>query len=202
MRFLKLSELSNILKRTAVLAAAMTVVLAAVPAGASGGGGEEKKEGESAVAPMPKDQKEFYEKSAKLTTLTNRIVEHEKQFQELVRKKNEAKSTEEKQALIKQMVELTNTRNKDVDSYNKVKADLTYRYPNQGEILDRRYHTQSKRSMEELEGVAGLDELLTRTKKVVEKKFAPFMPEEQAQTKPKVAQPAAEEKPKRLRLEK
>ena len=173
---------------------------------ASGGGGEaeagaEKKVGEGA-APLPKEQKEFYDKSSKLTTLTNRIAEHEKQFQELVRKKNETSSTTEKQDIIRQMVELTTTRNKDVDSYNKVRSELTYRYPTQGEALQRRYQTQNKRSVEELESVAGLDELLTRTKKVVEKKFAPFKPEEdEAKVKSKIAQPQ-EEAPKRLRLEK
>lgn len=188
------------------LSISILALLFVVSAFASGGGGEaeaggEKKAGEGA-APMPKDQKEFYEKSARLTTLTNRIVEHEKQFHELVRKKNEAKSTTEKQEIIRQMVELTTTRNKDVDSYNKVKSDLTYRYPNQGEALQRRYQTQNKRSVEELEGVAGLDELLTRTKKVVEKKFAPFKPEEdEKKAIPKIAQPE-EEAPKRLRLEK
>lgn len=181
----------------------LVLALAGFSAHASGGGGDEgeKKEGESA-APMPKDQKEFVEKSSKLTSLTNRIAESEKQFHELVRRKAEAKTPEQKQAIIQQMNELTAARNKDVESYNKVKSDLTLRYPNQGEQLNRRYQTQSKRSVEELEGAAGLDELLTRTKKVVERKFAPFMEDEvKKETKPKVAQPQ-EEKPQRLRLEK
>lgn len=192
MRFLKLSIL--------VLSFSFTIL-----AGASGGGGgegeEKKKEGEGAAS-VSKEQKEFFDKSAKLTALTNRIADQEKQFHELVRKKNETKSTTEKQQIIRQMVELTTARNKDVDSYNKVKSDLAYRYPNQGEALQRRYQTQSKRSVEELEGVAGLDELLTRTKKVVEKKFAPFKPEEdEKRAIPKIAQPE-QEPPKRLKLEK
>jgi len=161
-----------------------------------------KEEGGTAGAPLAKDQKEFLEKSAKLTTLTNKISESEKQFNELVRLKSATRETAEKQRIIREMVEVTNQRNKDVDTFNKLKSDLGLRYPNQGEHLNRRYHTQTKRSVEELEGVAGLDELLTRTKKVVEKKFAPFMEDEPGPaTKNKIAQPETEP-PKRLRLEK
>ncbi len=57
--------------------------------------------------------------------------------------------------------------------------------------------------MEELEGVAGLDELLTRTKKVVEKKYAPFMVDDlEPDGKPKAAHAPIADEPKRLRLEK
>jgi len=52
-----------------------------------------------------------------------------------------------------------------VEEYTKVKSDLALKYPNQGVNLNRRYQTQIKKSVEELEGAAGLDELLTRTKK-------------------------------------
>lgn len=165
---------------------------------AAGGGGE---------APEPtlsKDQKEFVEKSSKLTTLTNKISEAEKQFAELVHHKNASKDTAEKQRYIHEMIALAEQRNKDVDAYNKLKSDLALRYPNQGERLNRRYHTQSKRSVKELEGVAGLDEFLTHTKKVVMKKFESFNKEESKA--PPTRKPAqhsdGQEEVKRLRLEK
>ena len=166
---------------------------------ASGGGGE----GASA-APIPKDQKEFTEKNSKMNTLINKISEAEKHFKELVHHKNEAKTTAAKQTIIHEMVAVTNQRNKDVDEYNKLRSDLDLRYPNQGQRLDRNYKTQMKRSVEELEGVAGLDELLTRTKKMVEKKFAPFMQEEAKarQGKRQLANEPRGDEPKRLRLEK
>jgi hypothetical protein len=184
----------------------ISVLAASLPALA---GAEEKKEGgaEGGAAkegPEPegsKEQKEYYEKTAKMNTLANRIEETEKKFQETVRAKADAKSTEEKQKCIKEMVELANQRNKDVDAYNKVKAELTYRYPYQGEKLNRHYQTQSHRTAEELENAGGLDDQLTRTKKIVEKKFAPFMEDEKPAAQPKIAKPA-EEKPARLRLEK
>jgi hypothetical protein len=138
-----------------------------------------------------------------MNSLVNKLAEYEKQFNELVHRKNEAKTAPEKQAVIHEMVELADQRNKDVDQYNKLKSELELRYPNQGEHLNRRYQTQTKRTVEEMEGVAGLDELLTRTKKVVEKKFAPFMVDEpKPESKKKAAHAPLEEEPKRLRLEK
>lgn len=154
------------------------------------------------VEEVSKDQREFYEKSGRLTSLTNKIADLEKQFQELVRKKAAAPNSEAKQAIIKEMVELSEQRNKDVETYNRLKADLTYRYPAQGEQLNRRYGTQTKRTVEEMEGAVGLDELLTRTKKVAERKFAPFLEEEKAKAPKSRATAPEEEKPKRLRLEK
>ena len=166
----------------------------------------ESEGGNEGKAPAPtvsKDEKEFTEKTAKLTSLTNRITEAEKRFAELVHKKDESKDTVEKQKIIAEMLEVTKQRNKDAEDYNKVKMDLKLRYPNQGERLERRYQTQTKRSVEELEGVAGLDELLTRVKKVVEKKFASFEEkEEKGEKKPAKSAAGAEEKPKRLRLQK
>lgn len=172
--------------------------------GGGGGGGGEGGEGAPAAPAIPKDQKEFTDKNTKLNGLISRITESEKQFKELVHHKNEAKTTAEKQTIIHEMVELTNQRNKDVDAYNKLKSDLELRYPNRGEHLNRRYETQTKRTVEELEGVAGLDELLTRTKKIIEKKFAPFMEADvQAQNKKGTGHhPAAADEPVRLRLEK
>jgi hypothetical protein len=178
------------------------LVFANPPAFANEGGGEGEG-GKPAAAAVSKDEKEFTEKTAKLNSLTNRIAEAEKRFAELVHEKSATKSTEEKQKIIAQMLEVAKQRNKDAEEYNKVKMDLQLRYPNQGERLERRYQTQSKRTVEELEGVAGLDELLTRVKKVVEKKFASFEDKEEKVEK-KRAKPAAvgEEKPKRLRLQK
>jgi hypothetical protein len=162
---------------------------------------EEEGKKSEAAAPLPKDQKEFSEKTARLNSLTTRIEEDEKQFQEMVQKKSEEKSTDERQRIIKQMVEVTNDRNKSALEFNKLKSELSLRYPNQGEHLDRNYRTQSKKTVEELEGAAGLDELLTRTKKIVEKKFAPFNPPQPEVKKAKVEE-VSEDRPKPLRLEK
>lgn len=198
MPFIKLSILlTSLTFAFSVLAAEGKGGGEATDSGGSSGGGAEM---------ITKDQKEYIEKTSKLTTLTNRIEEADKQFQELIRKKNAAPTAEQKQAIIKEMVELNDKRNKDVDQFNKLKTDVSLRYPHKGEHLNRRYQTQSKRSLEEVEGVAGLDEMLSRIKKVVDHRFAPFKEADKKDksggTTSRSAGSSTAEEPKKLRLEK
>ena len=173
-----------------------------LPVQASGGEGGGEASG-NVMKALPKEQKEFYDKTQRLNTLTSRIEEAEKTFNGLVRQKAAEKNPDEIQKILKQMNEVTKERNKNADEYNKVKSELALRYPNQGEHLNRHYQTQSKKTVEELEGAAGLDELLTRTKKLVERKYAPFADPNEIPAKPKTqAAKPEEEKPKRLKLEK
>lgn len=161
--------------------------------------------GNAVMGTYTKEQKEYYEKTARLNSLTTRLEEDDKHFMQLVRAKAAEKDTGEKDRIIKQMVQVNDDRNKAADEYNKIKMDLTLRFPNQGEHLNRRYHTQVKKTVEEQEGAAGLDELLTRTRKLIEKKYAPFNDpkQEQGDHEAKIAQPAPPvEKPEQLRLEK
>src|ERR1019366_9768572 len=81
------------------------------------GGGEAKTDG---TQPLDKNQKEFFKKTQRLNSLTTRIEEAERQFQELVRRKSTEKNSEEVQRIIKQMNEVTKDRNKSVDEYNQV----------------------------------------------------------------------------------
>lgn len=196
MRFLNL----KIIWLPAVL---MTLAMAS---GAPAEGEEGKAEGggkRDTAGPFPKEQREFAEKTQRLNSLSTRIEEAERQFQELVGRKAHEKNAAEKQRIIKQMNEVTADRNKAAGEYNTVKSELNLRYPNQGAHLDRRYQTQSKKSVEELEGAAGLDDLLTRTKKMIDKKFAPFADNEAAKLSEKQKPvPREEQKPARLRLEK
>lgn len=169
--------------------------------------GEEKAPAAADANPalsFSKDQREYVDKTAKLNTLTNRIIEQEKRFLAAVHAKSVAKTPAEKKRLIEELTAVAADRNRDVESYNRIRMDVKLRYPNQGVALDRRYNTHQKKSVEELEGVAGLDELLTLTKKIIDKKYAPLLIEEAQRNniKPTVLKSADEEKPKRLRLEK
>jgi hypothetical protein len=192
-------------------------LLSVTHAAEHGGGGEEgakEGEGESAKAADSgtKEQREYLTKSSKLKTLATRIEDTEKEFQDLVHQKSVNRDPEALQEILAQMVDASKRRNKAVDDYNKLKMDLDLRYPNQGQQESRQYQTQNKKTVEELEGVAGLDELLTRTKKIVEKKFAAFDEPDplgvkkarkaKAKAKAGPQEPGAEDdEPKRLRLE-
>lgn len=175
---------------------------------ASGGGGGEgegkaEKEGpaEGAGDGDSKDYKEYQDKLSKMNLHKSRIEEADRVFKELVEKKNAAKTTQEKQVIVNQMVEVTKNRDKDVDLYNSFRIEVSTRYPGEGKKFDRRYKIETKRSVEEMEGVSGLEEKLNRVHQRIETKFAPFKTEEEkAQPAPQVK--THEEKPKRLRIEK
>lgn len=156
-------------------------------------------------APPPitsKDQREFSEKSQRLQTLAARIEESDKQFKELVQTKAHEKNPQVLEGILKQMNVVVKERNKSAEEFNRLKSEIAQRYPSQGLPTKRRYETQAKKSVEELEGAAGLDELLTRTKKIIEKKFATFEDPELNKTSPIKPTTTTEEKPERLRLEK
>ena len=68
--------------------ALLALALGASPLFAEEGGGK-------IIAPLPKEEKEFYEKIARLNTLTTRIEESEKQFMKLVRTKAGEKNPKE-----------------------------------------------------------------------------------------------------------
>lgn len=164
-----------------------------------GGGGE-------APAAVPRDQKEYGEKTIKLTSLASKLEEAEKHFAAVVHEKEEAPTPEAKFPYLKELVEIAKQRNADVAEYNKLKTDLKLRYPNQGEHLNRHFRAREEHSVEELERTVGagpsLDELLIETKRMIDQKYAPFNPEATARArKPaSVGAPAAPKAP-RLRLE-
>jgi len=167
----------------------------------SGGGGHGG--GGSETPALPKDQREFEDKTSKLNYMSSLIEEAAKDFQHLVHEKNQAKTADEKQAIIRQMNELVDRRNKNIETYNKVRMELTLRYPNKGERLNRHYQPKAQKTVEELEASGGLDEMLTVTKRQIEKKYAPFAsPDEKEKHKASSHSSQHGEKPRRLRLEK
>ncbi len=192
--------------RLAIWGLSLSFLLAGVQGHASGGGGEGAEGGTEGApaAAVSKEKKDYTEKSGKLRVLEARILDSEKTFQELIKKKNGAHSSEEKRDIINEMNEVIKVRNDSVDAYEKLRTQIIYRFPDEGDSVRRRYGTQSKRTVEELEGVAGLDEMLTRIKKAVHNKYEPLMPEEEkSMAKSAQAEKAeAEEKQKALRLEK
>lgn len=206
--------------KTTILAIGL-ILFSPTSSSASGGGEAKPAEGgEGAAAPTEnKETRQFNEKNTKLKTLATKIEDTEKEFNDLVHHKAQEKDPDAIQGILKQMVDAARRRNKAIDDYDKLKSELELRFPNQGEVSERQYQTHSKKSVEELEGVAGLDELLTRTKKIVEKKFAAFNEpdEKKGEARPSLALPTPSptgrpapghadtppgEKPKRLRLEK
>jgi hypothetical protein len=83
--------------------------------------------------------------------------------------------------------------------YNTQKAELKYRYPEEGVIIERRYVPLRAQTIEQIEKELGLSSELTKTKKKIDKKYAPFVGEAVTAAPEKqtvVADPTYKEKPK------
>lgn len=194
---------------TKIILAAMLVSPLIAFAEGGEGGGEGAKPG---AAPEKKERSqsaEYVEKTTKLNALQSRIEDAQKDFDKLVEEKEKEKDQKKKDEIIKELVEISKKRNKDVEDYNHKKQELLYQYPAKNAELNRMYETQEKKDVDELQSTADIDDLLTRIKKVIQKKFAPLNPEND---KPKPStkdakaegQPghSGEEAPAKLRLEK
>lgn len=144
----------------------------------------------------PSPSEEYTVKTTKLNMLEGRIEETSRQYDSLVKEKAREKDQNRVQELLRQMVDLDKQRNKDRIEFAQVKQELLYKYPAMTEQLNRDYSIKEKDP--DQEGAGGLDELLTRTKKVIQRKFAPFTKDDE-ELKAKTPPP---EKPKRLVLEK
>lgn len=168
--------------------------------GGEGGEGGAKKVEKKEVTPAA----EYVEKTTKLNTVQVRVFDAQKDFEKLVEEKEHEKDQKKKDEIIKEMVEVSNRRNKDVDDYNRLRQELLYQYPAKTSELNRLYEVQQKKNLEEMQSSADIDDLLTRVKRVIEKKFAPFNPEND-KPKPEVKASATAPKsdePAKLRLEK
>jgi hypothetical protein len=160
------------------------------------GGGEKKKEKQE-----KSQATEYVEKTTKLNTIQVRLIDAQKEFDKLIEEKDKEKDQKKKDDIIKEMVEVSKNRNKDVDGYNKVRQELLYQYPAKTAELNRLYRLEEKKNVDDMQSTADLDEMLTRVKRVIEKKFAPFNPDND---KPKPAAKATLplDQPAKLRLEK
>jgi len=166
--------------------------------GTEGGeGGGEKKIEKKEVSPA----NEYIEKTTKLNTIQVRVFDAQDLFDKLVEEKEKEKDQKRKDEIIREMVDISKRRNKDVDDYNRIRQELLYQYPAKNAELNRLYRVEQKKNADEMQSSADIDDLLTRVKKVIEKKFAPFNPESD---KPKPAAKATgpDDPPAKLRLEK
>lgn len=195
------SSMLSIKTKTIVLMAAVTFAFPAFAGeGAEGGAKASEKK-----AP-PSQAEEYVQKTTRMNAIQSRIDDAQKDFDKLVEEKDKEQDSKKKDELIKELVEVNKHRNKDVEDYNRTKQELLYQYPAKTEELNRLYQTQEKKEVDEMQSTADIDELLTRIKKVIQKKFAPLNPEN---NKPKPSGKDAKntnennsEAPAKLRLEK
>jgi hypothetical protein len=179
------------------------VILLAIPSVA-------RPEGEAAPAAGEKNKKEkptaaveFTQHESKINVIQSRIEDANVEFQKLVEEKSHEKDPQRLDGILKAMVDIANRRNKDVEEFNQVRLEILYKYPSKTAELNRLYEMEQRKTADEMQSTADLDEMLTRVKRVIDRKFASFNPNPPAlKGKPDGKVETETEEPKRLKLEK
>lgn len=132
------------------------------------------------IQKLPPGEEEYREKTQRLNELEGEIIEHEERFNILVKEKGLTADQVRIKAIVEEMAEIKKDRDKKTDEYNKLTEDLKYKYPDKGKAVSRRYAPIEKKSLKQLEKPSKLREDLTRIKRLVDKKYKPFIDEANA----------------------
>jgi hypothetical protein len=161
---------------------------------------DEKKE---AAKPMgdSRESVEYQKKLAKRNTLRVRVDEANKLFADLVKRKAATNDRREQLKIAEQMMAVAKDRDKQSKDYEIVNQEILYKFPSQGQKIDKQFTPKKDKGPDESAEVSATDERLTELKKRMDKKYAPLMPAEEMAARPLVPD-EPEEKPKKLRLEK
>jgi hypothetical protein len=144
-------------------------------AGANEEGGEGGAAKSSAEEVSP-EEREFTEKTAKLSGLEAKIEELDKALDSLIAEKKHEKNPEKMRLLLKDLVSKTRERNAAVDEHRQLKSYLLYRFPGKGKVIQGKYRDHEKASVDTLEKAGGLKELLRETKTLIDEKYRSFDP--------------------------
>lgn len=168
---------------------------------ASEGGGEaegkEAEEGASTQSASPGSgaDREWAKRKSKLNVYETQIKELTKKIQHLIQMKN-AKSVpldeKGKPIDVLETIVVTHKKLKEaVDDYNKEEAEMKYRFPEEGTLVERRYVPMRMQTLDQIEREIGLNGELTRIKKKIDSKYAAIVGDETA--KPIPQKPVAPE---------
>ena len=140
----------------------------------------EEKPAESSEAPSgDQADREWAKRTSKLNIHESKIKDLTKKLQAMIQNKNSnSKMIDEKGQpvdLISQIAASHKELKDTVGMYNKEKDELKYRYPEEGQLIERRYVPLRPQSLEQIEKEIGIDAELSKTKIKIDKKYATFV---------------------------
>src|SRR5690606_19335341 len=94
------------------------------------------------------EDRDFKEKSLKLSGLEARILDMNNQLTLMIELKKREKDSEKSRELMKELVSQTKERNKAVSEHRQLKKHLLYRYPNMRDVIHKKYGVHEEASIE------------------------------------------------------
>jgi len=147
---------------------------------------------------------EYMKKSNELRSLETKLKDAEARVKANLAAKAKATTPAAQHEAMDGMIKAHNELKKLTTDYNKVRAELKYKFPGKGDEIEGHYKPHEMKSIEEIDRSISLDAQLTKTKRVMEKKLAPIAGHPETVTQP-AAKPIDSnhepEEPPPLRLE-
>lgn len=128
----------------------------------------------------------------KLTTYESDISIADKELKGLIQKKNSGQKflkdeKGQKLDILKAIVAAHAKKAEAIQKYNAERKELMYRYPGEGEWVQRKYLPMREQNLEEVEREVGLDGQLTQIKRQMDEKYAELRREKRLKTGPESA---------------
>ncbi|MCB0355689.1 MAG: hypothetical protein KDD40_01710 [Bdellovibrionales bacterium] len=117
---------------------------------------------------------EYTEKTGKLNILETKIRESKANIKARLKALDHTKDKEKKKELYDSLVAEHEELKKNIKDYNKIRQELKYKFPQKNDQTQRRYLPMREMSLKEIETESGLDGLLNRVKKKMDKKYKKF----------------------------
>jgi DNA repair exonuclease SbcCD ATPase subunit len=143
---------------------------------------------------------EYGKKSAELRNLETKINDATNQINAAIEAKDKTEDLGQQHVQMDAMVKAHKEYRDLTDKYNKLRLELKYRFPAHGAEIEGRYKQHTARSLEELNHANALEAQLAKTKKAIDKKYAPLTGPPEAPPPPTPAQPR-DEKPLKVEAE-
>jgi len=137
---------------------------------------------EAATAEGPGADREWAKRTTKLNILQTKRGEFTKQIQNYIEIKKTKRIIKDEKGnsldVLEQIAEAHRKLKEVVADYNKEKAELKYRFPEEGALIERRYMPLRVQTLEQIEREMGLTGELTKAMEKIAKKYATFMEDE------------------------
>ena len=123
---------------------------------------------------------EDYRKQSSIRNIAgDQIKKLKSEIKSLIVRKKQTKQKSQQNKIINKMVVLHEDLKKQTKIYNKQTQVLKYNFPARGERGKRKYLPMRVDTLDEIEQGVGIDSDLTRIRKKVEGKYAPFVPKKE-----------------------
>ena len=142
---------------------------------------------------------EYTQKTGKLSNLEKKISTFKEDIKTRQKLHDITKDEQKKREIYTEIISLHDQYREAVENYNAIRHDLRFRFPEKNDQTNRRYLPLRAQSIDEIQNEKGISSTLTRMKRKIDKKYAPYI--EEPEDPRAFVKKTEKVKKKRIRLE-